>query len=149
MKRGITILALLGLSLPFLSFCDFMNYWTVKLNEKVIYDSEKDTSNNKLHRYTVLEKNIQLKDTLEVQYFTDSPCEDCIHNYFITEFTAGNGEAYEALGTYLKEQKKFGPKAYKIALHEILTCGTKGTIKSIYYYQDGGKPKELCRINFR
>jgi hypothetical protein len=127
-----------------------MPYWTVKLNGQVIYDSNNDEKKPRLHLYAISIKDIQLTDTLEVEYFTDTPCFDCIHNYFITEFTDIEGEAYAPLGTYLKEQKYFGPKAYKIALTDILNCGTKKTIKSVYFYTSIERPPlELCRINFK
>lgn len=150
MKRRLTIALITLLAITFFSFTDFLDYWTVKLNGKVIYDASNDRGYNRLHLYTVSIKEINVKDTLEVEYFTDSPCYNCIHNYFITEFTNIKGEAYEVLGTYLKEQKSFGPKAYKIALTDILNSGSNGTIKSIHYYVNADKQThELCRINFR
>lgn len=150
MKRRLSIAIILFLTLPFLSFTDFLDYWTVKLNGKIIYDASSDSGSKRMHLYTVSIKEINVKDTLEVEYFTDTPCGDCIHNYFITEYTNIKGEAYEVLGTYLKEQKSFGPKPYKIALLDILNSGSKGTIKSIYYYINTDKqPRELCRISFR
>jgi hypothetical protein len=103
-----------------------------------------------LHLYTVSSKAINSKDTLEVEYFTDTPCGNCIYNYFISEFTHVDDKASEILGTYLREQKSLGPKAYKIPLIDLLQEGTKGTIKSIYYYQNGDRQvHELCRINSR
>lgn len=150
MKQRLTIALIALLALPFLSFTDFMDYWTVKLNGIIIYDASNDRGNKPLHLYTVSIKEINVKDTLEVEYFTDSPCGDCIHNYFITEYTNIKGEAYELLGTYLKEQKSFGPKPYKIALRDILNSGSNGTIKSIQYYTNADRQtRELCRINFR
>lgn len=90
-------LSLLALSVPLSSFTDFVSYWTVKLNGTLIYESSKDVKATKLHLYSVAAKTITLKDTLEVELFTDSPCGNCIYNYFISEFTSDNGEAYEVL----------------------------------------------------
>ena len=149
MKRLSMIAFLFCFTFPLSSFNDFMDYWTVKLNGKLIYDSSKDTGRS-LFFYTVSFKNVAPKDTLEVEYFTDTPCSDCIHNYFITEYTDINGEAHELLKSYLKEQKSLGPREYKISLLDIINCGSKETIKGIYYYKNGQEhARELCRINIK
>ena len=132
------ILTFLLLSLPFLSFNDFIDYWTVKLNGKEIYNSLKDkkgSNYSKFFKYEVLKDKILLTDTLEVEYFTDTPCPGCVHYYFISELSETGNESQQMLGTYLEEQKSLGPRSYKIPLTDILNCGTNGTIKAIYYYE--------------
>lgn len=147
MKNIISLWTLLLLTLFLMSSFDFMDYWTIKINGKIIYDSSKDTSYNKKFVYTVSQNRISSQDTLEVEYFTDTPCGDCIYNYFITEYTEKNGEAYEVLGTYLNEQKSLGPKSYKKALTDLTNSGTRGTMKAIFYYQNNSSSTtELLRI---
>ena len=43
MKKRLIIILLLGFTIPLISFNDFKDFWTVKLNGKLIYDSGKDT----------------------------------------------------------------------------------------------------------
>ncbi|MGC4100208.1 hypothetical protein [Ferruginibacter sp.] len=150
MKTFFSTAIILALSVPLFSFNDFIDYWTVKLNGKLIYDSMDDRKYNKVHLYTVSIKDIKATDTLEVEYFTDTQCAPCIHTYLISEFTDTDGKADELMGTYLKEQKFLKPKPYKISLTDVLNCGTPKTIKSIFYYINGTGPiQELCRINFK
>ena len=134
--------------IPLLSFNDFVDYWTVKVNGKLLYDSSKDQQYNKRFEYTVSANAISTKDTLEVQYFTDTPCGNCIYTYFVGEHLKSKG-GEDVLGTYSKEQKFLGNRAYKIALQELINVGSKETAKAIYYYGNSSGAQSLCVITVK
>ena len=150
MKNALLLLVTLYLAIPLLSFKDFVDYWVVKVNGKVVYNSSTDKKYNKAFQYDVAAADLSIKDSIEVTYFTDTPCGDCVYTYFVSEFTQENEKAVTSLHTYLKEQRSLGPKAYTIALEDLAHTGTQGTIKAIYYYQNINQPaSELCYVNIK
>jgi hypothetical protein len=145
MKLSAIILVVFALSFALMGFSDFLDYWVVKVNGKEVYNSNDDKKYNKSFSYEVIKSSLTIQDSLEVEYFTDTPCE-CIYNYFVTEYSEENG----ASGTFLKEQKTFLPKSFKVSLLDLSRLGNQGSVKGIYYYrQDHPFPKELCQIKFR
>jgi hypothetical protein len=149
MRKIVLILTLSLITLPLVAYNDFIDYWTIKLNGKLIYNSTDDKKYQKGFNYSVSIDKITDKDTLEFQYYTDTPCQNCISTYFISEYSEKNGEISELLQTYLKEQKFLGPKSCKISLLDIVNCGAKGTIKAVFYHETkNAQAKELCRIKF-
>ena len=122
MKRSAIILTVSALSFALMGFNDFMDYWVVKVNGKQVYDSIDDKKYNKSFSYEVIKSSLTIQDSLEVEYFTDTPC-DCIYNYFVTEYSAENG----ASGTFLKEQKTFLPKSFKTAVSYRVCSQLRGS----------------------
>jgi len=151
MRALLSIILLAGLTVPLTSFCDFIPFWTVKLNGKVIYDSRNDTSKVESKLYPILTKDIAQSDTLEVEYFMDTPCTSCIYSYFISEYEKAEDEGfYKATGVILNERKYLGPRAYKSSLLDILNCGSKSNVKAIAFYLQGESiVHQLFFISFR
>ncbi|MBS1732657.1 MAG: hypothetical protein JST02_05120 [Bacteroidetes bacterium] len=126
---------------------DFVDYWTVKVNGNTVFDSSKENKSNSIFTYSVLKSELRVQDSIEVEYFTDTPCPDCIYHYFISEYSHKDGMPYQTLNTFYREAKSLGPRVYKISLLEVAKTGTENSIKAIYYYQESRtSPKELCRV---
>jgi hypothetical protein len=144
--KRVLLLLLVLMALPHLSFRDFLNYWTVKVNGKTVYNSSTSKDKN-LFIYEVDVYNVSPKDSIAVEFFSDSPCHDCIHYYFMGEYSSEEGKPYLVLSTYLNEQKSFGPAPYKKAIADLLNAGEKGNFKVIYYYtSERPKAMPLCAI---
>lgn len=150
MRNTLLVFVTLCFAMPLLSFKDFIDYWEVKVNGKVVYNSSTEKKYNTVFQYDVAAGDLSIKDSIEVTYFTDTPCGDCVYTYFVSEFTQEKGKAVTSLHTYLKEQRSLGPKAYIIALQDLAHTGTRGTIKAIYYYQNINQPATaLCYVNIK
>jgi len=151
LKQSITCIVILITVASLASFIDFMDYWTVKINGKVVFDSSKDLNrnSNEVFHYTVFLNKLSSSDTIEVNYITDTRCFNCICTYFISEHDERDGFTSNDLHTYLREQKSLGEKPYKLSIGDLCNAGTKGTNKAIYYYANSSAPMELCYIEFK
>ena len=147
MKHFKSLLAFLLLTIPLSSFNDFVDYWTVKLNGNIIYDSnnDKNTGANKIYQFKVQSNKITSNDTIEIQYFKDAPC-DCLYNYSIAEYSLDSGRF---LGNIYKDQNTSLLQSYKVPLLDILNNNsTEGTFKIVFFAENQDPPRPLCRIDF-
>lgn len=80
-------LAILILMLqPLIAKCDFADYWTVSINDSIIYDSRKDDSLSfKISIIDLSTLKLTEADTLKIKYRTDTPCPDCIYNLLVLD----------------------------------------------------------------
>jgi len=84
MMKKLTILILI--LLPLIAKCDFADYWTVSINDSIIFDSrEDDSSYNKTATIFLSNINLTESDTIKISYLTDTPCPNCKYSLLITD----------------------------------------------------------------
>lgn len=84
MIKKLTILLLI--LQPLIAKCDFADYWTVSINDSIIYNSSEDDS--AYFKTVIIDiSKLQLKnsDTLKINYLTDTPCPDCKYSLLILD----------------------------------------------------------------
>jgi len=146
MRRLKIIVVFLFCTFPLYSFINLKEFWTIKINGKIVYVSNKDknTGADKIYHYQVQSSKITSADTLEIQYFTGTPC-GCVYNYSIGEY-ALEGERY--IGETYKEQNTTILQSYKIPLLNIIKNGSKNSFKIVFFSENREPPRPLCRLDF-
>jgi len=100
--RPITTLFLL--LLPYLGYCDFVDYWVVQLNDSTIYDSREDKESwNRVHTLNLSELGLTNSDTIRVVYRPDSSCQDCEYNLLLISEAWAKKTKYQMIGSAIFE----------------------------------------------
>ena len=133
-------------TIPLFSFIEFRDYWTIKINGEIVYDSnnDKNTGADKIYHYRVQSSKITSKDTIEIQYFIHKPCA-CTYNYNIAQYTLDGGRY---IGETNKKQNTSILQSYKISLLDIAKDSRENSFKIVFFFKNQEPPRPLRRLDF-
>jgi hypothetical protein len=117
-----TILFLLFNLISILGYCDHIDFFTIKVNDSIIYDSRVNI--RKVHTLKLSTLKLSKKDTITIHYRTDTPCPVCQYCLFFT-----NSEK-EKIGLF----RKTGNGEFKFCRKEFKKLTKFKT--EIYYFRE-------------